>query len=341
MKLVIRVCLAVVGIALIAVGSGGLAMSAITAKPAQADNAGGYSMEVRIAASQVALPTRSKSVWASTTFPAPYQSAQWNIDYDQTLIDIDSIADREKIPAPAACTSKNDNGTRFLVGCVGLGPNPDVLGQRVDDHGILHRGRHGELHTHTLCPANVSDGTSAQTIHTHNDSIECGGAGPTDTPVPVVAFRSRSTRAIPTRGPQDGDADAERDTRRGRGDARARPAAVPPPRLPRSRALESDGPGIAPPDTGSGDGTCRGATPFALVYGALIALGGIALASGPVFRTARELASGQNRRGPSVHGVDAQGCSLRGCGARHAAGGRRLRAGGGHTGRIQHDARGR
>ena len=283
MKLVIRVCLAVVGIALIAVGSGGLAMSAITAKPAQADNAGGYSMEVRIAASQVALTDPFEIGVGIYDIPAPYQSAQWNIDYDQTLIDIDSIAEIVKDPlAPAECTSKNDNGTRFLVGCVGLsGPTLTYSGNAWTITAFCIAAGTANF-TLTLVSTNVSDGTSAQTIHTHNDSIECGGAGPTDTPVPVVASATIHPRNTNTRTPKTATPTPS-----------VTPAAVVETPAPAGGSPAAAAPtlagagvgrtGIAPPDTGSGDGTRRGATPFAAVYGALIALGGIALASGLVF----------------------------------------------------------
>ena len=168
---------------------------------------GEYSMEVRIPAANAAL-FEDFDIGARIDHggePA-YQSTQWNIDYDETLIDIAGIASIVKDPAaPSACTSRNDNGTRFLVGCLSLaGPTLTYSGNAWTITAFcIAEGTANFTLTTVSQPTNVSDGTSPQPIHIHNDSIFCGPPPPTDTPTPTNTPppATSTPTATPTRTP--------------------------------------------------------------------------------------------------------------------------------------------
>ncbi len=172
---------------------------------------GEYSIEVNIASTQanVAVPF---TVLASLVHAQPpYQSAQWFIEYDETLIDIDIAGTAKLGAAPSQCFSKNDNGTRVLLGCLDLGgPNITYSGNVWNIPATCIANGTAAFQIFGInVNSFVKIGAVVQPAHGHDDSIFCGPPPPTDTPTatdtPAPATNTPtptpSNTATPTRTP--------------------------------------------------------------------------------------------------------------------------------------------
>ncbi len=177
---------------------------------------GEYSLEVSIApaSANIGVPFTVVASIAHSGMPS-YQAVQWDIDYDETMIAIDIDATARDAAAPTACSVKNDNSLRILVGCI------DVFGANLSYSGPAWNvvasctGTNGNAPftlqntTGTSAKTFVKIGSFFQPIHTHNDAIFCGPPPPTDTPTPTntplpptfTPTRTPTPTSTPTRTP--------------------------------------------------------------------------------------------------------------------------------------------
>jgi len=167
---------------------------------------GEYSLEVNIAPTQANVGANFTAIVGVYHNEPPYQAVQWNINYDQTIVDVVSMT---KVgAAPSQCISRNDNGDRVLLGCLDLsGPVISYSGDAWQvvftciaegPANFVHQGM-GGANPSTF----VNDGMSNLPIHVHDDSIFCGTpptATPTDTPPPSATPTDTPTRT-PTNTP--------------------------------------------------------------------------------------------------------------------------------------------
>ena len=115
-----------------------------------------------------------------------YTAVQWDVGYDDTIVQFASAATDAQ--APAECSAHSDNGTRTLVGCINLGgPTITFSGIAWD---ITYTCIAPGVATFTFAGVNsftwVKIGTETQPIHTHDGTgVTCGGdaAGPTVGPM--------------------------------------------------------------------------------------------------------------------------------------------------------------
>lgn len=110
-----------------------------------------------------------------------YKAAQWYIDYDESLITIVSMT--RLGAAPAECTSKNNNGSRVLLGCLSTtGAVMRYTGTAFNVVMNCKAGTAGGVAAFTVSTAAaetfVSDGVANLPIYARTDAIECTGGAP-------------------------------------------------------------------------------------------------------------------------------------------------------------------
>jgi hypothetical protein len=151
---------------------------------------GEYSLEVNITPTQADLGAQfTVNVGIFHSGQPNYQAVQWKIDYNQPQVTYVSAV--EHTGAPSVCTSISDNGDTTLLGCL------DLSGPNLTYSGIAYDVTYQCAATEGIATLNLVETTGAtaqtfvkvsttqQPIHTHGDSISCGGAPPADTPTPA------------------------------------------------------------------------------------------------------------------------------------------------------------
>jgi hypothetical protein len=155
--------------------------------PVDADIADGqYSMEVSV--NETSVPVGGQfTAYASVHHSAgPYEGAQWNIDYDEMILDAGTIVLDPAASGACGASSKHDNGSRVLLACLNTsGPNITYSGTvfrvqfRCVDEGVASLTL-----TTGISPTSVQNGTAMQAIHLHHDSVTCGAGSPLPTQSP-------------------------------------------------------------------------------------------------------------------------------------------------------------
>jgi hypothetical protein len=193
-----------------------LATALLASRPSHADIvAGEYSLEVNITPTQADLGaqfTVKAGIFHEeipsdcTEVPTPfgcYQAVQWDINYDESLVSIISMTRDSASGAPTNCSTKNDNTTRVLLGCIDVtGPNLEYSGNAWNVVAQCNANGNAHFILQNTSGASASTfvkvGTTRQSIHTHDDSIFCGPPPPTDTPTLTA---TPTSTASPTETP--------------------------------------------------------------------------------------------------------------------------------------------
>jgi hypothetical protein len=203
---------------ILVVGSAAAAALAVAAallasRPSHADIVPGeYSLEVNITPTQADLGaqfTAKAGIFYGETpsdcsvTPTPfgcYQAVQWDIDYDESLVSVVSMTRDTASGAPANCATKNDNGTRVLLGCIDItGPNLEYSGNAWNVVFQCNASNPGnadfilENTSGATASTFVKVGTTREPIHTHDDSIFCGPPPATETPTPTATSTSTAS----------------------------------------------------------------------------------------------------------------------------------------------------
>jgi hypothetical protein len=130
-----------------------------------------------------------------------YQGVQYNLDYDETLIQINSVVANSGIPSHGDTCAINDDGSRVLASCT------DVVGPRITYSGPWFNvvvqckaaGIANFILTTGVQPTFIAAGVDQLPMHTHNDTIQCGQETPTNTSVPPTnTFTPTNTSVPPT-----------------------------------------------------------------------------------------------------------------------------------------------
>jgi len=182
---------------------------------------GQYSMEVIIAetSDEVGGATFVAQLWIQHNFFAQpgvcpdepsgcYAAAQWNLDYDETLVDAGANCSgaaactqiTRQAGSPTSCNQENDNGVRILTGCIDISGDNLGFSGRVFNivFNCIGAGTANFTLTTGTQPTFVAtfDGTN-QPIHVHGDSITCTGGAVTNTPT-ATATATNTLTPTPT-----------------------------------------------------------------------------------------------------------------------------------------------
>jgi len=203
-------------LAIALVAAAALAAATFTARDTRADvQPEQYSMEVIV--TETSVPVGNAFVaqlWIQHNFFAQpgecdlafvtgcYAAAQWNLDFDQTLVSAGANCTgaaacttiTRQSGAPTQCNQENNNGDRVLTGCIDL--SGDVIGYSGRVFNVTFTCNAPGTATFTLTTATqptfvaTFDGTE-QPIHTHGDSVVCEGAAPnTSTPTSTATVQA-------------------------------------------------------------------------------------------------------------------------------------------------------